>query len=383
MKQHIISAFRKQFNSEPNVYASPGRINIIGEHTDYNEGFVLPAAIDKEIYFAISLNKEKTIRMFSYNMNQSVEISTDKIQPIETAWANYFIGVIAQLKKRHIEPVGFNMVFGGNIPIGSGLSTSAAIECGLLYALNDLLKLNLPTKEMVQIAQIAEHEYAGVMCGIMDQYAVMFGKANSAIMLDCNSNTHEYFPLKLDGYSFVLLDSKVKHSLAATEYNVRRNECEHAIDIINKNIPVSSLRDVTFEILTKHKHLLSSKEYRRCEYVIEENTRVAETCKALEQGNLKMVGELMYASHHGLSTKYEVSCKELDELVELAKKCKGVLGSRMMGGGFGGCTINLVNDANKASFIDFITTHFYKKKQLEPNIIEAKINEGTRKLSGY
>ncbi|MCC9135353.1 galactokinase [Pontibacter silvestris] len=343
MINDIVSKFKELYSQEPVIVRSPGRVNLIGEHTDYNNGFVLPAAINKEIYFAIAPNGRDTFRAFSCDMGESAEFNISNIKPSDIGWANYLLGVVAQLQKAGHTVSGFDLVFGGNVPIGAGLSSSAAVECGLAFALNHIYEFGVERFDLVKMAQKAEHEYAGVRCGIMDQFASMFGKKNHAVKLDCRSLEYEYYNLDMADYRIVLCDTQVKHSLASSEYNTRRQECETGVAVLHKHFPqVTSLRDATLEMLEKHRNEFDPVVFKRCTYVVSENNRVEEACKALEAGDMKTFGEKMYASHNGLQHNYEVSCPELDFLVEQAKKTEAVLGARMMGGGFGGCTINIV-----------------------------------------
>jgi galactokinase len=337
--------FAKTFAGDPLLVRSPGRVNIIGEHTDYNEGFVLPAAIDKAIYVAVSKNEENMIRIFSNEFNELHQSDLQNLHKSEQQWANYIIGVAAQLIKRGYTLSGFDVVLDGDVPIGAGLSSSAAVECAMAFALNRINDLNINKEDLAEIAQKAEHEYAGVMCGIMDQFASVNGKKDHVIKLDCRSMAYEYVPLEMEGYKILLLNTNVKHALSSSEYNTRRQQCEAGVALIRKHYPeVTSLRDVTMELLKKY---VSDDPiiYKRCKYVIEENERLLTGCTDLQNGDLKALGKKMFRTHEGLSTEYEVSCKELDFLVEFVKKHKAVLGARMMGGGFGGCTINLVEEA--------------------------------------
>uniref|UniRef100_UPI001A9784FE galactokinase n=1 Tax=Sabulibacter ruber TaxID=2811901 RepID=UPI001A9784FE len=298
-----------------------GRVNLIGEHTDYNEGFVLPAAIDKEIYFAIAPNGTQEMRAYSFDLNEKGTFSLEQVEPTQTAWANYLLGVVAQLQKAGHAVPGFDLVFGGNIPMGAGLSSSAAVECGLAYALNHLFGYGVEKMDLVKMAQKAEHEYAGVMCGIMDQFASMFGKRDHVVRLDCRSLEYQYFPFDMREYRLVLCDTQVKHSLASSEYNTRRQECETGVAILQKHYPqIHSLRDVTLEMLAQHQAEFDPVVYRRCTYVVQENLRVEEGCLDLERGDLEAFGQKMFASHQGLQHDYEVSCPELDFLAEKAKE---------------------------------------------------------------
>ncbi|WP_083674220.1 galactokinase [Pontibacter lucknowensis] len=343
MVQEIIIQFRARFKQEPVVVRSPGRVNLIGEHTDYNEGFVLPAAINKEIYFALAPNQSNMFRVYAYDLQQAAEFDLRQVQRSELSWANYLLGVIAQLQQAGYEVKGFDLVYGGNIPIGAGLSSSAAVECGLAFGLNHVFGYAIPKFDLVKMAQMAEHTYAGVRCGIMDQFASMYGRQQHAVKLDCRSLEFDYYPLDMADYRIVLCDTQVKHSLASSEYNTRRQECEAGVTLLQRHYPqVHSLRDVTVAMLEQHQEEFNPVVYKRCSYVVHENIRLEESCQALEQGDMHAFGEKMYASHHGLQHDYEVSCPELDFLVDQTSDMEEVMGARMMGGGFGGCTINLV-----------------------------------------
>ncbi|OKL42045.1 galactokinase [Pontibacter flavimaris] len=343
MLQEIKDKFKELYEQEPLVVRSPGRVNLIGEHTDYNDGFVLPAAINKEIYFAVAPNNTNTFRAYAYDLQEGGEFDLGQVQRSEKSWANYLLGVVAQLQQAKYEVKGFDLVYGGNIPIGAGLSSSAAVECGLAYALNHIFGFNIPKFDLVKMAQLAEHEYAGVKCGIMDQFASMYGRQDHAVKLDCRSLDFDYYHLEMADYRIVLCDTQVKHNLASSEYNTRRQECEAGVALLQRHYPqVKSLRDVTVPMLELHQEEFEPTVYRRCTYVVHENIRVEEACQALEQGDMKTFGEKMYASHRGLQHDYGVSCPELDFLVDQAREMDSVLGARMMGGGFGGCTINLV-----------------------------------------
>jgi len=381
MIEKIKIAFKNRFNGSPIIIKSPGRINLIGEHTDYNGGFVLPASIDKAIYFAIAPNDSDVFRFYSYDLDDFYETNISKIDKSDKHWANYLLGVIAQYAKAGEKIQGFDCVFGGDIPIGAGMSSSAALECGLAYAINDIQNLDYSTLQMVKFSQKAEHEYAGVMCGIMDQFSVMHGKKNQALKLDTRSLEFEFFPIDMTNHKFILVNTGVKHSLASSEYNKRRNECEIGVKLMQKFNPnIKSLRDVSLDFIKKHETEFDEDVYNRCSYVIEENLRLEKACEALNSGDFKEFGQQMYGSHRGLMEKYEVSCEELDLLVDIAKDTKGVIGSRMMGGGFGGCTINLVEKNAVSNFKDAILAQYRTPENKEPEIIEAIIENGTHKL---
>lgn len=382
MISEITSKFIDLFNSKPLLFRSPGRINIIGEHTDYNEGFVLPAAIDKEMVFAIYPNNLKTLRAFAFDLEKFAEIPIPNIQrQTDNLWVNYLGGIIDQLRKKNISIEGIDVVVGGNIPIGAGMSSSAAMECGFIYALNSIFSLDLKTIEMVKMAQMAEHEFAGVKCGIMDQFAVMHGKEKMVMKLDCRSLDFRYEPLDLKDHTILLCDTKVKHNLASSEYNIRRQECEEGVQIVAKKFPdVKSLRDISVEQLEICKNDLNTTVYSRCKYVIEENLRLDKTCIALEKDELEIVGKMLYGSHAGLKNLYSVSCPELDQLVEIAQNTEGVAGARMMGGGFGGCTINILHKDSIADFKNKVNELYYRKKGISESFYEVGIREGTSQI---
>ncbi len=343
MIQDIAAKFEELYKQKPLLVRSPGRVNLIGEHTDYNDGFVLPAAINKEIYFALAPNGTNTFRAFAYDLNESASFDLAAISPSSISWANYLLGVVAQVQQAGFKVQGFDVVFGGDIPIGAGLSSSAAVECGLAFGLNQLFGFNLERLTMVKMAQQAEHEYAGVRCGIMDQFASMFGKQNQVVKLDCRSLAYAYYTFDIADYHIVLCDTQVKHALASSEYNTRRLECEAGVAILQRHYPkVQSLRDATLPMLAQHQAEIDPVVYKRCVYVVSENKRVEEACQDLANKDLQAFGQKMYASHEGLQHQYEVSCPELDFLVDQTRALATVLGARMMGGGFGGCTINIV-----------------------------------------
>ncbi|OUJ73621.1 galactokinase [Hymenobacter crusticola] len=380
--QSIAAAFQRHFGHEPLLVRAPGRVNLIGEHTDYNGGFVLPAAIDKEIYFAVALNDSTTARLHSYDLNESYTTEISEVHRDETQWANYLKGVVAQFQKRGIEVPGFDCMFGGNIPIGAGLSSSAAVECGLGFALNELLGTRLDRMELARMGQQAEHEYAGVRSGLMDQFASLFGRPEHVVRLDCRSLDYEYFPFNTENCHIVLCNSGVKHSLASSEYNTRRHECEQGVAILQKYYPqVHSLRDATLEQVEKHREELGDVVYRRCRYVVEENLRVESASNHLLEGNLEAFGQDMYGSHAGLRDDYEVSCKELDVLVDVARTVPGVYGARMMGGGFGGCTINLVAPDQVDNFVATMTQAYHEKLQLKLETYKTKIVGGVEAVA--
>jgi galactokinase len=322
---------------------SPGRINLIGEHTDYNGGFVLPAAIDKAAYISLRLREDDEVHLTSRDFKDSFQTDLGSLAPSEKGWPNYLMGVTDQLLKRGAPLRGFEVELWGDVPAGAGMSSSAAVECAMLLALNEAFDLGLDRMTMAKTAQEAEHAFAGVKVGIMDPFASLFGKSGHVIRLDCRSLEYTYVPCRTEGYLLVLCDSGVHHSLASSEYNVRRQQCEEGVALVAaKHSGVTTLRDVTMAMLKECVAPVNPLVYRRCKYVVEESERVIGACRDLESGDLKAFGAKLYDTHEGLSHLYEVSCPELDFLVERARTFGHVLGSRMMGGGFGGCTLNLV-----------------------------------------
>lgn len=375
----VNSKFRDTFHNNPITIVAPGRINLIGEHTDYNDGFVLPAAIDMSIAFALSKNNDNVFRFYSLDFDELFTTSDSKSVSESHPWANYLLGLVAQFEKLGIVITGMDCVFGGNIPIGAGLSSSAALECGFAFGINKLYNCSLSKFQMVSMAQKAEHEYAGVMCGIMDQFASVFGKKDYAIRLDCRNYDYDYFPLEMKNHTIALVNTKVEHELASTEYNQRRLECEKGVEILKANDPsIISLRDVDETILSEQKNKMDAIVYNRCHYVVCENQRVVDACNALEKSDFDEFGKLMYESHKGLRGEYEVSCKELDILVEATKELDYVLGSRMMGGGFGGCTINLIKSGYEDVFKKDISSEYKKKTGIVPDIYFVKLSDGVR-----
>lgn len=360
---------------------SPGRINLIGEHTDYNMGFVLPAAIDKAIEFTIEPTTSSMIKLEALDLNEYAEIDPRNSIKSNKEWVNYCIGIIDQLNKSDLKIAPFKCSFGGNIPLGAGLSSSAALSCGLLMAINEFFNLGLSRVEIAQMAQKSENEFVGVSCGIMDQYACVFGEKDTLIKIDCRSLKHEIVKGDFEGYSLLLCDTKVKHSLASTEYNTRKTECETGVIAIQLNNKfVKSLRDATIQDLEAVKSNISQTIFDRCEYVINENNRVLAAVKAIQKNNIALLGALMFQSHEGLKNKYKVSCAELDVLVELAKKDPCVLGARMMGGGFGGCTINILKSEGLGQFKKTVAKHYYLKTGKEASFYDIKISDGASTL---
>ncbi|NOR87143.1 MAG: galactokinase, partial [Bacteroidales bacterium] len=315
--QAVLQEFKNRFEYIPRLFTAPGRINLIGEHTDYNMGYVLPAAIDKEIVFALHKNEKNVFRFYSLDYDEYIEFERLELKESAPLWSKYLIGTLAQFQEIDREISGFDCVFGGDIPLGAGLSSSAALECSFAYGINAISSYKIPAFDLVKMAQKAEHEYAGVKCGIMDQYASVFGRKGQVFLLDCLSNTHQYFPLQMDDYILALVDTKVKHSLASSEYNVRRKECENGVSYFQQfNSKITSLRQVSMKMIREHQANLDLITYKRCKYVIEENQRVLQATQALTEYNFELLGKLLYLSHEGLRNLYEVSCTELDFLVD-------------------------------------------------------------------
>ncbi len=380
--EHVRSRFIKHFDGTTGrIFASPGRINLIGEHTDYNGGFVFPGAIDKGMIAEIKPNGTDKVKAYSIDLKDYVEFGLNEEDAPHASWARYIFGVCREMIKRGVDVQGFNTAFAGDVPLGAGMSSSAALESTYAYALNVLFgEEKIDKFELAKVGQATEHNYCGVNCGIMDQFASVFGKAGKLIRLDCRSLEYQYFPFDPQGYRLVLVDSVVKHELASSAYNKRRESCETTVAAIQKKHPhVQFLRDCTMEMLEEVKDIVSEEDYMRSEYVIEEIQRVLDVCDALENGDYETVGQRMYETHHGMSKLYEVSCEELDFLNDIAKEC-GVTGSRVMGGGFGGCTINLVKDELYDSFIAKANEAFKAKFGRSPKVYDVVIGDGSREL---
>ncbi len=375
MKENIKTVFSKRFGDGGAMYASAGRINLIGEHTDYNGGFVFPGAIDKCIAAQIKKNGTDKVRVFSIDIDDYAEFGLKEEDAPKAHWARYIFGVCRETIKRGFKVEGFDAVFAGNVPLGAGLSSSAALESCFAYAVNDMFNDNTIDKfELAKIGQSTEHNYCGVNCGIMDQFASVFGKKNCLMRLDCRSLEYQYFPFEPKGYKLVLVDSVVKHELVDSPYNKRRESCER----VAAKLGLETLRDAEMSDLERIKPEISEEDYMRAKYVIEEKQRVLDVCDALQAGDYETVGDRMYKTHEGMSKLYEVSCEELDFLNDVAKKC-GVTGSRIMGGGFGGCTINLVKDELYDNFIKTVKEEFCKKYGHEPKIYDVVISDGAHK----
>lgn len=377
MKTKIESIFHQKFEGKPLIVRSPGRINIIGEHVDYNGGYVLPAAIDKYIYVAIDKRNDGIIGLYSVNFDVKIEIEINNLKP-SNDFSTYVFGVVDQVIKRGYSISGFNIVIYGDIPVGAGLSSSAALESAVAFAINEVYQLGISKLELVSIAQSAESTFAGVNCGVMDMFASIYGQKDFAIKLDCNSLQFEYMPLVLDGYSLVLFNSNVKHSLASSAYNIRRSQCEAGLNRIKQFLPnVNTFRDVTESHLTEYILPFDKEIFTRCLYVVKEIQRLNDACQHLANGNLQALGQLLYATHDGLSLEYEVSCFELDFLIDEVKGNSNVLGARMMGGGFGGCTINIIKDEAISELIDSLKVNYLKTTGLHLEVIKVQTVNGT------
>jgi galactokinase len=395
----IRSQFFNHFNDSPElVVKSPGRINLIGEHTDYNHGFVLPAAIDKYIEVAIGKRSDGVLHMVALDLGETIILPIHNLTPHATQWVNYIIGVVDQvfnkIKATNDEfnalennssiienklAAGFNICVQGNIPLGAGLSSSAAVECAVLFALNELYGLSLSRMQMALMAQTAEHKFAGVKCGLMDMFASLHGQKNKAILLDCDSLAFTYYPIELNDYSIVLFDTQIKHALATSEYNTRRLECEQGLKIIQEKYPsVKTFRDISMEQVDAY---LVSKVYQRCKYVVEEIARVQLAVQDLAKGDMQAFGKKMFETHEGLSKLYEVSCPELDFLVNEVTHTENVLGARMMGGGFGGCTINIIKKTAVEAITKELSAKYNQAMHKELSYYITSIEDGTHLVS--
>jgi galactokinase len=376
--KHIILKFAERFGTTPRLFFSPGRINLIGEHIDYNDGFVMPAAIDKGIWYAVAPNNSDTLNFFSFDENEEYSVSRFEVRKND-GWRNYVLGVVDQVIQKNLPLQGFDCVFGGDIPIGAGLSSSAAVECGLLFALNEIFHFQLSRLDIALMAQKAEHTFPGVQCGIMDMYASLMGKRDHVILLNCLKLEHKYFPLQLREYTLVLINTKVHHSLASGEYNIRRQQCQEGYKIIQMNVErnISSWQDVHPQDVEQLKDKMEGKVYQRSLYVTQEIERTQKAGQHLENNQLEEFGKLMFETHKGLSELYEVSCPELDFLVDKAKDHPSIIGSRVMGGGFGGCTINFIKKQDWAEVTDQITKAYKQQFNIDAEVYEVATSDGT------
>lgn len=378
--QAIRDKFASLYGEAGTLYTSPGRINLIGEHTDYNGAFVFPGAIDKAMVAEIRPNGTDRIRAFALDLGEAAEFGLKEEDAPQQSWARYIFGVCREIQKRGGKIAGFDTVFAGDVPLGAGMSSSAALESTFAFALDDLFSLGLTKWDMAKIGQATEHNYCGVKCGIMDQFASVFGKAGKLLRLDCKSFEYEEHPFDPKGYCLLLVDSCVKHELASSAYNKRRESCERVVATLAKRYPeVKFLRDASFAQLEEVKNEVCEEDYKRAAYVIGEVERVLTVCEALDKGDYTTVGEKMYETHHGMSKLYEVSCEELDFLNDLAREF-GVTGSRVMGGGFGGCTINLLKEELHDSFIAEVKKRYEAKYGIQPKFYDVVISDGARRL---
>ncbi|MCV9933166.1 galactokinase [Flavobacterium sp. LS1R47] len=377
--QNTTRFFKEKFGNEPQkIVLSPGRINIIGEHIDYNDGYVLPAAIDKIICFALEKNHSKKSKIYAIDINDEFEFDlTKEIQLSHIVWTNYILGVVKQLQDNGFTLEGFNCVFSSNIPVGSGLSSSAALECGMIYGIKELFDLTIKKVDIALLGQKAEH-WVGINCGIMDQFSSVYGLQNKVIKLDCKTLEFEYHEANFNDYALVLFDSNVKHSLFTSEYNTRREECEKGLLIIKNNFPaIKSFRDCTENQLLSIRDKMDKTVFKRVHYVIKEISRVSQACEALDNGNIELLGQLLFDTHDGLSNEYEVSCEELDMLVATAKENDAIIGSRLMGGGFGGCTINLIKKGKENEVKNKFSSLYLDIFGIELKFYDVKIGNGT------
>lgn len=380
MIERIRKEFESRFGLGYRLYTAPARINMIGEHTDYNGGFVLPGAIDKVITVAIRPISGGCSKVRAMDFNEGADIELNGDMP-ELIWARYIYGVICELKRRRVEVGAFEAIFTGDIPHGAGLSSSAALSSVFAYALNDLNDGGLSREELAKVGQMTEHRYIGVRCGIMDQMVSLLGEEHKLMRLDCRSLEYEMMPFNPEGYKLLLIDSMVSHSLASTEYNIRRAQCEKGVTTIARHVSrVSLLRDVGLDMLDAYREEMDEEVYRRCRYVIEENMRLLFGCMMLQQGDYKGFGEKMFESHEGLKSEYGVSCEELDFIQDIAHNTEGVIGSRMMGGGFGGCVLNLVHQDAESELIKRVEREYSDKYGIKPRTIDVVISSGARRI---
>lgn len=377
----IVDLYKEKYNSEPLIVRSPGRVNLIGEHTDYNLGSVLPGSINKYIFLAIGARADNEINIDAADYSDKFSASLTALEPAWKLWPNYLLGVINEYKKAGKLLSGVNIVFGGDIPVAAGLSSSAAITCATAYAINSLFNLGLSRLEIAKIAQQAEHNYVGVHCGLMDQFASLFGKEGNLIKLNCNTEEYFYIPFSATDIKIALFDTGVKHHLVSSAYNERREQCQSGLALIKKVHPeINGLPDVTEEMLDKYVKPVNEVVYKRCLYVIQEIERLEKACKDLERNDFRAVGELMFETHEGLKDLYEVSCDEADFLVETSKQISGVLGSRMMGAGFGGCTINLIDSDSVDAVVEEVKKKYKEKYSRDLKVYIASIANGTEEI---
>ena len=402
LSNRLEQEFNDRFGQPPEfIVSAPGRVNLIGEHTDYNDGFVFPVAIDKYLHIAGSKRSDRQVHLHALDMNAGCTFSLDTLDDSETpAWSNYLKGVAYLLQKLVLQEIGHTLkgmsaVITGNIPIGAGLSSSAALEVAAALAFlgvsglemadtavnsnNEIELLELAPMELAALCQRAENEFAGVNCGIMDQSISLLGKADHALFLDCRSLEYKQVPLNLTDMMLVICNTNVKRELASSEYNKRRAECEKGVEILQQWMPsITSLRDVTLEDFKKYEVELPQITQKRCRYAVEENTRVQNAVDALASKDIDTFGTLMNASHAGLRDAYEVSCDELNVLTEIAQSIDGVIGARMTGAGFGGCTVNLVYQGAVEEFRDKVMVEYPRRTSIEPDIYVCNVGDGAR-----
>jgi galactokinase len=379
----VLAAFQSQFQAAPQVVVrSPGRINLIGEHTDYNEGFVLPAAVNKAVWIALSPSESKTSTWFSLDFQEKIELNIHPAQTQSLRWPNYLLGIVQQFQLLGIEVPAFNCVIAGDVPLGAGMSSSAALEAAVAFAINEWLGMGLSRIELALLCQRSEHQFIGVKCGIMDMFASLHGKRGQAIRLDCRDLSYDYFPIDLQGYSLVLFDTQVKHSLADSEYNQRRAACEEGVAILGEKYQANfkSLRDITQQQVIESAAILPTHIFQACHYVTGEIQRTLNACEDLKAGNLAAFGQKMFLTHQGLSEQYRVSCPELDFLVDAVKNHPQVPGSRMMGGGFGGCTINIVAENAVQDLYEGLKGPYAEKFGVELGMYVAVTDEGSERV---
>jgi galactokinase len=381
MVSKIRQQFEERYGKQALVAAAPGRVNLIGEHTDYNQGFVLPGAVAKRIYVAMAPNLTQTLNLYANQYKAHFSFRMDDIHPV-TGWPTYLLGMIHQFQKKGKVMGGMDICVDGDVPLGAGMSSSAALCSAFGFVMNEWYHWGLSKMELALAGQKTEHEFAGVQCGIMDQFASLHGKAGHVIKLDCRSMDYEYIPFDFPAYKIVLINTMVSHSLAGTEYNIRRAQCEEGVSILQKYFPnIKSLRDVNMDQLEKHQQEIPQIVYRRCHFIIDENNRLLQGCGFLSKADLESFGQLMFLAHEGLSRDYEVSCPESDFLVEKAKSFEGVVGSRQMGGGFGGCTINIVRNDRVENFIEHIQAAYEQQFYKIPEAYITEIEEGAKIIS--
>jgi len=380
MEKDIIRQFQQYFGKEHQIAAAPGRVNLIGEHTDYNQGFVLPGAIDRNIFLALAPNGSDRLNLEAIQYGERFSFALDEMHPVK-GWPTYLLGMIYMIMPEKRLPYGMDLVVSGNVPVGAGMSSSAALcsACGI--ALNEIFQLGLSRMEIALAGQQTEHRFASLQCGIMDQFASLHGKSGHLMKLDCRSLEYEYIPFDFPDLRIILVNSMVSHSLASSEYNLRRQQCEAGVELLHKyDSSIVSLRDVDYDLLESHRQEFDETVYKRCRFVVGENQRLISSCVYLTERNLDEFGKLMYASHEGLSNDYEVSCPESDFLVKTIRGLEGVKGARQMGGGFGGCIITLVEKNSADNFIRDIRTKYEETFKITPDCFIMTIDDGAHMI---